>query len=98
MNPSRWFLSFRISLFHRLLRIYGMADVTQETEIAPIVLPQTLPDDGTFQHSRKGCSSVDLRMTGRPELGHLARWHVSSHKYGFGVDNLRDNDENTFWQ
>jgi hypothetical protein len=34
----------------------------------------------------------------RPELGHLAQWTVSSHKYGFGVDNLRDGNENTFWQ
>ncbi|KAI9636740.1 anaphase-promoting complex, subunit 10-domain-containing protein [Dioszegia hungarica] len=34
----------------------------------------------------------------RPELGHLARWTVSSHKYGFGVDNLKDDNEGTFWQ
>ncbi|KAK1922594.1 anaphase-promoting complex, subunit 10/DOC domain-containing protein [Papiliotrema laurentii] len=34
----------------------------------------------------------------RPELGHLAQWSVSSHKYGFGVENLRDNNDNTFWQ
>ncbi|TXT09057.1 hypothetical protein VHUM_02531 [Vanrija humicola] len=33
-----------------------------------------------------------------PELGRLAHWSVSSHKYGFGVDNLRDGNENTFWQ
>lgn len=33
-----------------------------------------------------------------PEIGRLATWSVSSHKYGFGVDNLRDNNENTFWQ
>ncbi|WVO15470.1 hypothetical protein L204_103128 [Cryptococcus depauperatus] len=34
----------------------------------------------------------------RPEISHLAQWSVSSHKYGFGVDNLRDGDDNTFWQ
>lgn len=34
----------------------------------------------------------------RPELGHLARWAVSSHKYGYGPENLRDNDVTTFWQ
>lgn len=33
-----------------------------------------------------------------PELGRMAHWSVSSHKYGFGVDNLRDGNENTFWQ
>lgn len=49
-----------------------------------------------------GSSSGDDALTPaaaeRPELGHLARWTVSSHKYGFGVDNLRDGNENTFWQ
>ncbi|WVR09080.1 hypothetical protein IAU60_006141 [Kwoniella sp. DSM 27419] len=34
----------------------------------------------------------------RPELSHLASWSVSSHKYGFGVDNLRDGNDATFWQ
>ncbi|KAK8843330.1 hypothetical protein IAR55_006985 [Kwoniella newhampshirensis] len=34
----------------------------------------------------------------RPELSHLAQWSVSSHKYGFGVDNLRDSNDSTFWQ
>ncbi|WVQ93230.1 hypothetical protein IAU59_000295 [Kwoniella sp. CBS 9459] len=34
----------------------------------------------------------------RPELSHLASWNVSSHKYGFGVDNLRDGNDSTFWQ
>ena len=34
----------------------------------------------------------------RPELGRLAAWTVSSHKYGFGVNNLRDGNDNTFWQ
>ncbi|KIR26652.1 anaphase-promoting complex subunit 10 [Cryptococcus deuterogattii 99/473] len=34
----------------------------------------------------------------RPELSRLAQWSVSSHKYGFGVDNLRDGNDGTFWQ
>jgi hypothetical protein len=34
----------------------------------------------------------------RPELGHVAKWTLSSHKYGFGVENLRDDNEMTFWQ
>jgi hypothetical protein len=34
----------------------------------------------------------------RPELGHLAKWSVSSHKYGYGVENLKDGNEATFWQ
>ncbi|WVQ81231.1 hypothetical protein IAT38_003353 [Cryptococcus sp. DSM 104549] len=34
----------------------------------------------------------------RPELSHLAQWSASSHKYGFGVENLRDGNDGTFWQ
>jgi hypothetical protein len=33
-----------------------------------------------------------------PEIGRLARWSVSSHRYGFGVENLRDGNDMTFWQ
>jgi hypothetical protein len=32
------------------------------------------------------------------DLGHLAKWAVSSHKYGFSVDRLRDGNDDTFWQ
>ena len=39
-----------------------------------------------------------LRADERPELGHLAVWSVSSHKYGFGVENLKDDNDNTLWQ
>ena len=31
-------------------------------------------------------------------MSHVAKWTLSSHKYGFGVENLRDDNENTFWQ
>lgn len=41
--------------------------------------------------SQDDCS--DLRA-----LGSLASWSVSSHKYGYGVENLRDPDEDVFWQ
>jgi hypothetical protein len=33
-----------------------------------------------------------------PEIGGDAIWTVSSCKRGFGVANLRDNDNQTFWQ
>ncbi|KAJ9100581.1 hypothetical protein QFC21_003625 [Naganishia friedmannii] len=32
------------------------------------------------------------------DVGHLAKWAVSSHKYGFSVANLRDDNDDTFWQ
>jgi len=32
-----------------------------------------------------------------PDIGHLARWSVSSFKFGFGAECLRDGDPETFW-
>jgi len=36
--------------------------------------------------------------TNLPDVGHLATWTVSSHKLGFDVNCLRDEDPETFWQ
>ena len=36
--------------------------------------------------------------TNLPDVGHLATWTVSSHKLGFDVNCLRDDDPETFWQ
>lgn len=36
--------------------------------------------------------------TSFPDVGHLATWTVSSHKPGFDVNCLRDDDPETFWQ
>lgn len=33
-----------------------------------------------------------------PDIGHLAKWSVSSFKFGFGAECLRDGDPETFWQ
>lgn len=33
-----------------------------------------------------------------PDIGHLAKWSVSSYKFGFGAECLRDGDPDTFWQ
>lgn len=32
------------------------------------------------------------------DISPLANWSVSSHKYGFGVDNLKSPDPELFWQ
>ncbi|KAL5485768.1 hypothetical protein ACEPAI_6809 [Sanghuangporus weigelae] len=32
-----------------------------------------------------------------PDIGHLAKWSVSSYKFGFGPECLRDDDPETFW-
>jgi len=32
-----------------------------------------------------------------PDIGHLAKWSVSSYKFGFGAECLRDGDSETFW-
>lgn len=33
-----------------------------------------------------------------PNIGHLAKWSVSSYKFGFGPECLTDGDPETFWQ
>lgn len=33
-----------------------------------------------------------------PDIGHLAKWSVSSYKFGFGAECLHDGDPDTFWQ
>ncbi len=33
-----------------------------------------------------------------PDIGHLAKWSVSSFKFGFGPECLQDEDPDTFWQ
>ena len=33
-----------------------------------------------------------------PDIGHLAKWSVSSFKFGFGPECLQDDDPDTFWQ
>jgi len=35
--------------------------------------------------------------TSLPDIGHLAKWSVSSFKFGFGPECLRDDDPDTFW-
>ncbi|KAH9972729.1 anaphase-promoting complex subunit 10 [Lactifluus volemus] len=32
-----------------------------------------------------------------PDIGHLAKWSVSSFKFGFGPECLQDKDPDTFW-
>jgi anaphase-promoting complex subunit 10 len=33
-----------------------------------------------------------------PDIGQLAKWSVSSFKFGFGPECLQDQDPETFWQ
>lgn len=33
-----------------------------------------------------------------PDISDKARWSVSSYKFGFGAECLRDGDPDTFWQ
>lgn len=50
------------------------------------------------EHGAIGVTDISAVAAQHPELGRQANWSVSSHKYGFGVDNLRDGNDNTFWQ
>ncbi|KIJ51038.1 hypothetical protein M422DRAFT_59049 [Sphaerobolus stellatus SS14] len=36
-------------------------------------------------------------VTPLPDIGHLGKWSVSSHKFGFGSECLRDDNSETFW-
>ena len=43
-------------------------------------------------------SPFDPSSLGLKEIGNLASWTVSSYKPGFGVQELRDDDPQMFWQ
>ena len=40
----------------------------------------------------------DKHIWAHKDIGNLARWSVSSRKFGFGLQHLRDGNEETFWQ
>jgi anaphase-promoting complex subunit 10 len=47
---------------------------------------------------RNGSNQLPESNSKRREIGDLAVWTLSSAKQGNGVDQLRDNNINTFWQ
>ncbi|KAI0926412.1 hypothetical protein AcW1_008593 [Taiwanofungus camphoratus] len=56
------------------------------------------------QHAPLPADGVPLMHAGRkppqlpwPDIGHLAKWSVSSYKFGFGPECLRDGDPDSFW-
>ncbi|TFY53649.1 hypothetical protein EVJ58_g9336 [Rhodofomes roseus] len=52
-----------------------------------------MPADGTpIVHSVKKIPQLPW-----PDIGHLAKWSVSSHKFGFGPECLTDDEPDTFW-
>ncbi|KAH9925533.1 anaphase-promoting complex subunit 10 [Fomitopsis serialis] len=52
-----------------------------------------MPADGTpIIHSSKKLPQLPW-----PDIGHLAKWSVSSYKFGFGPECLTDDDPDTFW-
>ena len=51
--------------------------------------------------SAETVSEIEQRLndlTAKREIGGIAQWSVSSCKQGFGVDQLRDNSTETYWQ
>ena len=40
----------------------------------------------------------DLELLGLTDIGNLAAWSVSTYKTGYGVEQLRDDNSETFWQ
>ncbi|KAI0078293.1 anaphase-promoting complex, subunit 10 [Panus rudis PR-1116 ss-1] len=52
-----------------------------------------LPPDGTpMMHAGRKAPLLPW-----PDIGHLGKWSVSSYKFGFGPECLRDDDPDTFW-
>ncbi|KAI6025026.1 anaphase-promoting complex, subunit 10-domain-containing protein [Pisolithus microcarpus] len=50
------------------------------------------PKDGAMMHSGRLPPLLPW-----PDIGHIAKWSVSSYKFGFGAECLRDGDPDTFW-
>ena len=51
----------------------------------------------THVRMRNGSNQLPESNSKRREIGDLAVWALSSAKQGNGVDQLRDNNINTFW-
>jgi hypothetical protein len=51
----------------------------------------------TYIRMRNGSNQMPESNSKRREIGDLAVWTLSSAKQGNGVDQLRDNNVNTFW-
>ncbi|KZP27400.1 anaphase-promoting complex, subunit 10 [Athelia psychrophila] len=54
-------------------------------------IPETSSDSLLAAEPRKAASLP------WPDIGHLGKWSVSSYKFGFGSECLRDGDPDTFW-
>ncbi|EJD06675.1 anaphase-promoting complex, subunit 10 [Fomitiporia mediterranea MF3/22] len=55
---------------------------------------QPAPPESSHNHFSPGDKPPTLPW---PDIGHLAKWSVSSYKFGFGPECLRDGDPDTFW-
>jgi len=62
---------------------------SQGGDIVPVTAP--LPPEASY------ISPDHPPILPWPDIGHLGKWSVSSYKFGFGVECLRDNDPDTFW-
>jgi len=56
--------------------------------------------DASLDFAPPAAEGIDVHhhTWGLPDIGHLAVWSVSSAKQGCGVEVLRDNRKDTFWQ
>lgn len=68
---------------------------------APIMHPGTYPSHCSHRRPRLVGRLVPGKLPPRlpwPDIGRLAKWSVSSFKFGFGAECLTDEDPDTFWQ
>ncbi|KAH9933669.1 APC10-domain-containing protein [Epithele typhae] len=71
---------------------------------APIVARRRLPANASGSVVATADSGAPTMYPGKlapklpwPDIGYLARWSVSSFKFGFGAECLTDDDPDTFW-
>ncbi|KAL0636784.1 hypothetical protein Q9L58_004267 [Maublancomyces gigas] len=55
-------------------------------------------EDDDEQETTGGSSMPETSLEGLKEIGNLASWTVSTAKPGNGIEQLRDEDTNLFWQ
>ncbi|KAG8216425.1 galactose-binding domain-like protein [Butyriboletus roseoflavus] len=60
-------------------------------------LPSCLPPGMTIQGLKQTLGRIQPILPW-PDIGRIAKWSVSSYKFGFGAECLRDGDPDTFWQ
>jgi len=72
-----------------------MAGMATNTPTGSLILQDT--QDGALQFPQSDAAKQKVPILPWPDISSLAKWSVSSFKFGFGTECLRDGDPETFW-